>query len=374
MLDQSRSTIPVYSPMIGDNESKYVNECLRTGWISSKGSFVAQFEEDFSSFLGVKKSTSVSNGTVALHLALKVLGIGPGDEVIVPTLTYIASINAISYVGATPIFVDSENDTWNIDPSLISEKISNKTKAILLVHLYGAPCNMKPIIKICQDKNLYLIEDAAEAFGTRQDGKYVGSFGDIATFSFFGNKTITTGEGGMVVSNHIPLIDRAAFLKNQAVSLDREYWHEEIGFNYRMTNICAAIGVAQLEMANKIIEKKIEIASWYRAELKGYPIEFQKERNGDQHSYWMVSILARSQSECNVIRSYLKESGVETRPVFNLATSMPVFRSDELFPVAKKISSCGINLPSFPALTSEQVKYICTKVKAAIDSQVSDPA
>ncbi|WP_251367899.1 DegT/DnrJ/EryC1/StrS aminotransferase family protein [Polynucleobacter sp. AM-7D1] len=360
--------------MIGDNESKYVNECLRTGWISSKGSFVAQFEEDFSSFLGVKKSTSVSNGTVALHLALKVLGIGPGDEVIVPTLTYIASINAISYVGATPIFVDSENDTWNIDPSLISEKISNKTKAILLVHLYGAPCNMKPIIKICQDKNLYLIEDAAEAFGTRQDGKYVGSFGDIATFSFFGNKTITTGEGGMVVSNHIPLIDRAAFLKNQAVSLDREYWHEEIGFNYRMTNICAAIGVAQLEMANKIIEKKIEIASWYRAELKGYPIEFQKERNGDQHSYWMVSILARSQSECNVIRSYLKESGVETRPVFNLATSMPVFRSDELFPVAKKISSCGINLPSFPALTSEQVKYICTKVKAAIDSQVSDPA
>ncbi len=352
--------------MFGENESKYVNECIRTGWVSSKGRFVSKFEDDFSNFLGVKRSTSVSNGTVALHLALKVLGIGPGDEVIVPTLTYIASVNAISYVGATPIFVDSESDTWNIDPNLISEKISHKTKAILLVHLYGAPCNMEAIIKICKDKNLYLIEDAAEAFGTKQDGKYVGSFGDIATFSFFGNKTITTGEGGMVVSNQNALVDQAGFLKSQAVSSEREYWHEEIGFNYRMTNICAAIGVAQLEIANKIIEKKIEIAHWYREELKDYPIEFQRERNGDRHSYWMVSILARSQSERNAIRLHLKVNGVETRPVFYLATSMPVFKSKESFPVANKISNCGLNLPSFPALTREQVKYICSKIIAVL--------
>lgn len=370
MNNLERQTIPVYMPLLCGNEEKYLQDCLTTGWISSKGQYISKFEDNFSSFLGVKRSTSVSNGTVALHLALKVLGIGPGDEVIVPTLTYIASINAISYVGATPIFVDSESNTWNIDPSLISEKISDKTKAILLVHLYGAPCNMKPIIKICQDKNLYLIEDAAEAFGTKQDGKYAGSFGDIATFSFYGNKTITTGEGGMVVSNQMSLIDRAAFLKSQAVSLEREYWHEEIGFNYRMTNICAAIGVAQLEMANKIIEKKIEIAGWYRDELKGSPVEFQGERNGDQHSYWMVSILARSQSERNAIRLHLKMNDVETRPVFYLATSMPVFRSKESFPVANKISCCGLNLPSFPALTREQVNYICSKIKAVLSLQV----
>jgi perosamine synthetase len=364
------SSIPVYLPMIGNNESKYVNECFRTGWISSKGSFVTQFEDNFSSFLGVKYSTSVSNGTVALHLALKVLGIGPGDEVIVPTLTYIATINAISYVGATPVFVDSESDTWNIDPDLISERISEKTKAVLLVHLYGAPCNMTYIAKICHDKNLYLIEDAAEAFGTMQDGKYAGSFGDIATFSFFGNKTITTGEGGMVVSNQKSLIDRASFLKSQATSPEREYWHEEIGFNYRMTNICAAIGVAQLEIANMIIEKKIEIASWYKDELKDCSIKFQKEKNGDQHSHWMVSILARSELERDAIRSNLKLSGIETRPVFCLATSMPVFRSKESFPVADNISRCGLNLPSFPALTREQVNYICSKIKAVLDPQV----
>ncbi len=254
--------IPVYQPFLAGREKEYVNQCLDTKWISSKGDFVTRFEKEFAAYIEVGYATTVSNGTVALHLALLSLGLGSGDEVIVPTFTYIASVNAIAYVGATPVFVDAENNFWNIDPDSIVAKITAKTKAILVVHLYGAPCELEKIVQICKKYNLLLIEDVAEAFGSKYHGKYLGTFGDLATFSFFGNKTITTGEGGMVVSNQKSLIDRVAYLKAQAVSPAREYWHDEIGFNYRMTNICAAIGVAQLEQADQIIQKKRMIAEW----------------------------------------------------------------------------------------------------------------
>jgi len=359
----SKKFIPVYKPNLIGNEKKYVNECLDSTWISSKGVYVDRFEKDFCNYLDIGHATTVSNGTVALHLALLTLGIGPGDEVIVPTLTYIASVNAFAMVGATPIFVDSLEDSWNVDPLLIESKITARTKALMVVHLYGAPCEMNSISEICKRYNLLLIEDAAEAFGSTYFGKYVGSFGDISTFSFFGNKTITTGEGGMVASYKKEIIDRAVYLKSQSVSPIREYWHDEIGYNFRMTNICAAIGVAQLEHATAIINKKGELAQWYKEELSGYPISFQKDIPESRSSYWMVSILAHNEEMRDSIRSYLKESNIETRPLFYPAHTMPTFKTDEIFPVSELISKRGMNLPSYPELTREDVVYICERIK-----------
>jgi perosamine synthetase len=362
----SNKFIPVYQPELTGNERSYVDQCLSSTWISSKGEYITRFEREFCSYLNIGYATTVSNGTVALHLALKTLGIGPGDEVIVPTLTYIATVNAIKFVGATPVFVDSEPAYWNIDPDQIALKITPRTKAILMVHLYGAPCEMIKIKKICTDYSLFLVEDVAEAFGSKYRGEYAGSFGDISTFSFFGNKTITTGEGGMVASNNKMLIERAAYLKSQAVSPTREYWHEEIGFNFRMTNICAAIGVAQLEHADRILNKKSTLAKWYRNELKGTSLVFQVESQDIVNSYWMVSILAKDATERDRIRKHLYDNSIETRSLFYPAHTMPVFKTYESFPVAESLSSRGLNLPSYPALSEDQVIYISSLIKEVI--------
>lgn len=359
--------IPVYQPSLSGRERQYVNECLDSSWISSKGEFVTRFEKDFASYLEVGHATTVSNGTVALHLALYALGIGAGDEVIVPTLTYIASVNAISYVGATPVFVDSCEASWNLDPRQIEAKITDKTKAVMAVHLYGGPCDMSPILEICRQHGLYLIEDVAEAFGSRYQGRATGTFGNIATFSFFGNKTITTGEGGMVVSNDELLIQRVAYLKSQAVSPQREYWHEEIGFNYRMTNICAAIGLAQLERAAEIIEKKRRVARWYKAGLESLPLVFQDDNDDTLNTYWMVSVVASDSFMRDSIRDHLKKHGVATRPFFHPAHTMPPFRSDDRFPVAESLSARGLNLPSYPELSADDVSYICTVIRDALE-------
>ena len=355
--------IPVYQTTLSGNESKYVNACLDTGWISSKGEFVGRFEHSFAQFIQGGYATSVCNGTVALHLALHALGIGKGDEVIAPTLTYIASLNAIAYVGATPVLVDSDPQSWNLDVSQIEAKITKNTKAVMAVHLYGAVCDMASLQRICTKHGLLLIEDAAEAFGSQYHAQFVGTFGDMATFSFFGNKTITTGEGGMVVSKDRGLLQRAAYFKSQAVSPAREYWHDDIGFNYRMTSICAAIGLAQLEQAESIIEKKRAIASWYMQELDGLPLAFQLEQAGTRHTYWMVSVLTEDQSTRDRLRASLKAAGVETRPLFHPAHVMPVFQSSEVFPVAENLSHRGMNLPSFHTLTQEQVRFICDHIK-----------
>lgn len=361
-----KKNIPVYQASLVGNEKKYVNECLDSTWISSKGKFVSQFEDNFAAYLKVSGATSVSNGTVALHLALEALGIGRGDEVIVPTLTYIASVNAIAMTGAVPVFVDSIKDTWNIDYKQISDKITKKTKAVMVVHLYGLPCEMDEIVNICQANNLYLIEDVAEAFGSKYKDRYAGSFGDISTFSFFGNKTLTTGEGGMVVSNNRSIIERAAYLKSQAVSNVREYWHDEIGYNYRMTNICAAIGLAQLEKADTILAKKRELAFWYKTELSGLPIQFQEDKLDIFNSFWMVSILLDSQELRDKVRAALKDSGIETRPLFYPAHTMSAFKSEDSYPVAESLSKRGINLPSYPDLVKSDVIFICSEIKKAL--------
>jgi len=363
MNKASMRRIPVYRPALGGNEKKYVNECLDSGWISSRGDFVARFENNFSDYLKVGASTTVSNGTVALHLALYALGIGSGDEVIVPTLTYIASVNAIRYVGATPVFVDSLADTWNIDPAQLAANITPKTKAVMIVHLYGNPCAMAALETICEDQGLCLIEDAAEAFGSQYDGRYAGAFGDIATFSFFGNKTITTGEGGMLTSNNQTLIQRAAHLKSQSVSPVKEYWHDELGFNFRMTNLCAAIGVAQLENADAILHKKRQIAKWYEAELEGTALTFQTVEACAVSSYWMIAVLADNTAVRDDIRRYLEQHQVETRPLFYPAHTMPAYQQKKSFPVAAGLSQRGINLPSFPGLNKDNVVYICDCIK-----------
>ena len=352
--------IPVYQPSLSGNEKKYVNECLDSTWISSKGKFIGEFENQFSAFVDIKYAATVCNGTVAIHLALLALGIGPGDEVIVPSLTYIASVNAIAYTGATPVFVDSLMETWQMNPADVKAKISPKTKAVLAVHLYGHACDMDALVGICKDNNLFLIEDCAEAIGSRYKGKHVGTFGNISTFSFFGNKTITTGEGGMVVTNDETLYDRAFHFKGQGLAKHRQYWHDVIGYNYRMTNICAAMGLAQLEQVDQFLVQKKQVAQWYLDGIKNEAIQFHAENKDVYHSYWMVSILAEDSSKRDSLREVLANEGIETRPLFYPVHTMPMYSKNfQKHPVAEELGWRGINLPSFPGLQKSQVDLIC---------------
>ena len=291
-------------------------------------------------------------------MALVALGIGAGDEVIVPTFTYIASANPVLVVNAKPVFVDSLSDTWQMNP------ITDKTKAIVVVHLYGHPCDMDAIMAIAKKHNLYVIEDCAEAIGSKYKGQTVGSFGDIGCFSFFGNKTMTCGEGGMVVTSDAMLADRLRRYKNQGNAKYREYWNDILGFNYRMTNIQAAIGLAQLEQVEGFIEKKRQIANWYMEELKDYPLEFNKETKDVFHTYWMVSCLVEKADMRDSLREFLKLNGVETRPTFYPIHTMPVYGHEfSKHKVAEDIALRGMNLPSYPALTHEDVKNICNVIK-----------
>jgi perosamine synthetase len=355
---------PVYQPSLSGNEKKYVIDCLDSTWISSKGKYVSKFESEFSNYVGVKHATAVSNGTVALHLALVTLGIGPGDEVIVPTLTYIASVNAITYTGATPVFVDSLKDTWQMDPEDVKRKLSPATKAIMAVHLYGHPCEMNTLKSICEENNIFLVEDCAEAIGTYYADKHVGTFGDISTFSFFGNKTITTGEGGLVITNDETLHNRAVHYKGQGLAMHREYWHDVVGYNYRMTNICAAIGLAQLEQIEHFTQKKRKIADWYIQNLKGTSLEYHQCEKNTIHSYWMFSILTRNAQERDSLRKYLASQGIETRPLFYPVHTMPMYSHKyQKYPVAEDLGWRGINLPSYPGLNENDIVFICEKIK-----------
>ncbi len=357
--------IPVYEPSLSGNERKYVLDCLDSNWISSKGDYINRFEKSFSEKIGVKYSASVCNGTAALHLSMLALGIGPGDEVLVPTLTYVASVNAIKYVGAIPVFVDSDPLTWQIDCHDIKKKLGGKTKAILVVHLYGHPCDMDQIVDISKIHDLYVIEDCAEAFGSYYKGKHVGGFGDIATFSFFGNKTITTGEGGMVVTNDKTLHARTMRYKGQGLAEHRQYWHDLIGYNYRMTNICAAIGLAQMEQCDSFLVDKRRVYDWYRANLIDLPLRVFGEVGSVVSSFWMVNILLDDYTLRDELRDYLELHEIETRPLFFPVHTMPIYGDRfQRHPVAEDIASRGISLPSFPALREKDMQYICNNIKA----------
>lgn len=364
--------IPIYQPDLTGNETDYVNECLATTWISSKGDFIDKFERSFSDFVGVKNVTSVSNGTVALHLAIEALGLTRGDEVIVPALTYVASVNVIAQIGATPVFVDSLADTWQLDVRAVERAITPRTRAVMAVHLYGLPCDVLALRKVCDQHGLFLIEDCAEALGSFVGGTHVGAVGDIGTFSFYGNKTITTGEGGMVVARDPALLARCRSLKNQGVSPDRQYWHDTVAFNYRMTNICAAIGVAQMERIGAFVSRKREIANVYRQAFDGSGLIFHDETAGHTHSYWMCSVLLPASVDRDAARHRLSEAGIETRPVFYPVSQFPMYRSRYVpTPVANVIAARGLNLPSWPGLSDGEVEFVAAELLRTVSDAQS---
>jgi perosamine synthetase len=357
---------PVYMPELQGNEKIYVNDCLDSTWISSRGKYVSAFEEHFADYLGIEYATAVNNGTVAIHVALLALGIGPGDEVIVPTLTYIATVNPIRYVGATPVFAECEKVYWQIDTEDVKRKITPKTKAVIAIHLFGHPCQMNQLVEICKQNKLFLIEDCAESLGSTYKGTHTGTFGDIATFSFFGNKTITTGEGGMVVSKSKATIERVANLKNQGISSEIQYWHNCIGYNYRMTNICAAIGLAQLENIHPVIQQKTRVANTYKSLFQNSGIQIQPQHPDAFHSYWMCSFLLPPNINRDEMRSYLERYGIESRPVFYPVHTMPMYSEYARglsFQQSDEISRRGITLPSYPTLNNDDLLFITNKVK-----------
>lgn len=351
--------IPVYQPELGGNEMAYVRQCLESTWISSKGAFIGRFEDDFARFIGAQHVVAVTNGTVALHLALLGLGVGPGDEVIVPTLTYVAAVNAIRYVGAAPVFADADPQSWQVDPSHVARLITPRTRAVLAVHTYGQACDVAALAALCQEHGLRLVEDCAEAFGTRVGERHVGTFGDVATFSFFGNKTVTTGEGGMVVSRDPGVHALICKLRGQGLAGEKEYWHDVVGYNYRITNICAAIGVAQLERAGELIARKRRLAQAMRLAMADLPLAFHQEQPGTTHSFWMISALARSAAERDGLRRALRLDGIETRPVFHPAHTLPMYAAGQAgLRVSVDLAERGLNLPSWPGLTDAQVAEI----------------
>ncbi|RVT39920.1 DegT/DnrJ/EryC1/StrS aminotransferase family protein [Sphingobium algorifonticola] len=363
------SLIPVYRPDLSGNEKAYVIDCLDTEWISSIGIYTEKFESYFSNYVGCGHAISVSNGTVALHLALHCLDIGPGDEVIVPTFTYIASVNTIRQTGATPVFVECNLDDWLIDIADVERKITSRTKAIVAVHLYGAVCDMLALRRIADAHRLSIVEDCAEALGSTLDDQHVGTFGDVGTFSFFGNKTVTTGEGGMVIANDKALADRLRKVKGQGQSLDRRYWHDELGFNYRMTNICAAIGLAQMERIDAILFRKRQIGALYRQLLQDCPVHFQHIQDNVVSSDWLVSLLLPSKSDRDTLMKSMRNRNIDSRPVFYCAHQMPMYDCGLAYPVSEHIAKSGISLPSYPALSDDDVAKVVDVLKSCAGFQ-----
>jgi perosamine synthetase len=360
--------IPISEPSITDKEADYVLQAVKSGWVSSLGEFITKFEEKFAEYIGVKYALTTCNGTTALHLALVSLGIKEGDEVIVPDLTFVATANAVTYTGAKPVFADVDPETWCIDPDDIKKKITPRTKAIIPVHLYGHPANMDEINKIAKEHNLYVIEDSAEALGAEYKGKKVGSLSDCGVFSFYGNKIITTGEGGMITTNDENLYEKAKYLRDHAMSKEKRYWHTQIGFNYRITNIQAALGLAQLERINELIEKRRQIFSWYKEFLQGIDgIKLNPEKPWAKNVYWMVCLVLEKdfRIDRDELMSKLRERGIDTRPFFYPISDMPMYHKSNT-PVAHRISQRGLNLPTFFNITKDDVKFICDTLKEVL--------
>lgn len=358
--------IPIAEPVIGKEEEELVLDGLRSGWISSIGKYINKFEKGFAYFCNTKYGVAVSNGTAALHLAMAAADIGIGDEVIVPTMTFVATANAVVYTGAKPIFVDCEKETWNIDPEKIKEKINRRTKAIIPVHLYGHPANMGAILAIARKYDLLVVEDAAEAHGALYRNKKVGSIGDMACFSFFGNKIITTGEGGMVTTNNKLLAEKLRTLRDHGASKRRKYYHPHLGFNYRMTNLQAALGLAQLRKINTILSKKIQIARWYKKYLQTLVPEIilHPEAPWAKNVFWMYSILVpkRGKKNRDYLIKQLRKKGIDSRPFFFPIHRLSRYQHGESYPVAEFLGYTGLNLPSSVNLEESQIKYICDKI------------
>jgi perosamine synthetase len=368
----SKRLIPVAAPVLAGREKEYVADCMESGWISSAGKYVELFEAEFAKFCGVRHAVSCCNGTAALHLALAALGVGPGDEVIVPTLTFVATANAVTYCGARPVFADSEPESWNLDPAHVASKITPRTKGIIAVHLYGNPVDMDALRDLASRHGLFLLEDAAEAHGALYKGRRAGSLGDVAAFSFYGNKIIATGEGGMVTTDDDALAARVRLLRGQGMDTERRYWFPVIGYNYRMMNIPAAIGLAQLERAAWHTGRRCEIAAAYKrllGDVRG--LGWQSEREWARHAYWMFTVLldVEQAGERDRLTARLQDEGVETRPVFYPVHSLPPYSESsrgEEFPVAESISRRGFSLPTWAGLSGDDLNYVCERLRACV--------
>ncbi len=366
--------IPVSSPAFLGNEKAYVTDCIDSTWISSIGSYIRRFEADFATLCGVRHAMSCSNGTVALHAALLALGIGPGDEVLVPSLTYVASANTVRYCGAEPVFVDSDRESWNLDPEDVRRKITPRTRAIMPVHLYGKPAPMAQILAISREHDLLVVEDAAEAVGATQGGRPVGSFGDIAAFSFFGNKILTCGEGGMVVTNDDDLAERVRRIKGQGQDPNRRYWFPTVGYNYRMTNIEAAIGLAQLEKLDEHQRARDRIAEVYAGAFSGRPeIRWPAAVEGERAVTWLWSVVLDGPPEGtrDRVMARLASEGIETRPFFYPCHTLPPYERPGYDPAcanADWLAPRGLSLPTWVGLSDAQVRRVAAAVIAALDA------
>lgn len=362
--------IPVNTPLLSGNELKYVSECIETGWISSEGPFIKQFEDNFSNYIGLDYGIAVSNGSAALDIAIKALGISDGDEVIVPTFTIISPVQSIVTAGGIPVFVDSDLATWNMNVNQIEAKITSKTKAILVVHIYGLPVEMDPILNLCEKYDLFLIEDAAEMHGQTYNNQKCGSFGDISIFSFYPNKHITTGEGGMILTNNSDLALKCQKLRNLAFEPNgRRFIHHEIGWNYRMTNLQAALGLAQLEKIDFHIKRKREIGERYMDGLKSINnFQLPLDKTGyATNIFWVFGLLADSEINQEEMVAYLSENKIGTRPFFWCMHEQPVFNKMGLFkgeryPNAEKMARSGFYLPSGLGLKDTEIDFVIEKV------------
>jgi len=363
--------IQVNEPLLNGNEKKYLAECIDTGWISSEGPFVKKFEDEFAKKVGRKYGIAVANGSVALEVAVAVLGLGKGDEIILPSFTIISCVAAIVRAGATPVVVDSDPITWNMAAEQIESKITSRTKAIMVVHIYGLPVDMDPILDLVQKYHLKIIEDAAELIGQTYRGKPCGSFGDISTFSFYSNKHITTGEGGMVLTNDETLASRSLELRNLCFIPPRRFIHKDLGWNFRMTNLQAALGVAQLERLEEFVLKKRKIGAMYNelfADIKSIQIPLKKNEYAT-NIYWVYGIILGDEIQYDAMEAMkrLAGLGVSTRPFFYPMHKQPVFNrmglfNDERHPVAERLGERGFYLPSGLAITDEQIATVAKAV------------
>jgi perosamine synthetase len=359
--------ITVNTPLLSGNELKYVSECIETGWISSEGPFIKQFEEGFAKYIGTKHGVAVSNGSAALDIAIKAIGITTGDEVIMPAFTIISPAQSVVTAGGIPVLVDSCLDTWNMDVTQIEAKITTKTKAILVVHIYGLPVDMQPVLDLCKKHNLKLIEDAAEMHGQTYNGKMIGSFADISTFSFYPNKHITTGEGGMILCNDDALAEKCKYYRNLCFEPNgRRFVHHEIGWNYRMTNLQAALGVAQLEKIDYHIQRKREVGNLYLEglkDIKGFQLPLAKTDYAD-NIYWVFGLVADTEEMQIAMVEKLSKAKIGTRPFFWCIHEQPVFLkmglfANERYPNAERIARNGFYVPSGLGLSDEEIIEVC---------------
>lgn len=357
--------IPIGKPFLTGLEAELVGMTISEGRLT-QGPMVQEFERRMAAALGVKDAVAVSSGTTAIHLALAALGLGPGDEVLVPDLTFVATANAVAYTGARPVLVDVEPGSWGMDPAKAAQAVTDRTRAILPVHLYGAPAAMGDLAKLADDRGLFLVEDAAEGFGGEFEGQNLGAFGHFGCFSFYANKIITTGEGGMLVTDLPQLAGRARFLRGQAMDPGRRFFHTDLGFNYRMTDVAAAIGVAQLESFEELFTRRSRVIRRYDEAL-GLPSPSTREGAAP----WLYTCLLSSAEEREGLALALEESGVETRPAFAPLHEMPMYAADPAaFPIASELAARGLSLPTYPDLSEEDQELVINRVKSFLDGGV----